>query len=203
MLRERLDWSLLNLSAIEEFLEARLINLPRLGSDHHAIMLCKDIPSRRSREVKPTRCEAAWLTHENFKTMFSCAWIAHDHSLHMAISSVRSACMNWSKSEFGDLFRRKRLLKARLTGIQNSPYYTYLQFLQDLETELLDEYHRVLHAEELFWCQKSHVEWITSRDKNTKFYHASIVIRRERNRITALQIEGMWVINPITLKEHV
>ena len=35
--------------------------------------------------------------------------------------------------------------------------------------------------------QKSLENWITSGDKNTKFYHASSIIRKGSNRIKALK----------------
>ncbi|GKU91977.1 hypothetical protein SLEP1_g5773 [Rubroshorea leprosula] len=202
-LRERLDRALFNLAGLEEFPDAKLINLPRLCSDHHPIMLNIDPPNRISRATKPPRFEAAWLTHGGFKEVFCRAWMTHDHSLPLAISAVRTACFSWNKTVFGDLFRSKRLLRARLRGIQNSPHYNHSLYLQNLEMELLEEYHKVLHAEELFWCQKSRVEWINSGDRNTRFYHASTVIRRAQNRITALKVNDSWVTDPIALKNHV
>ncbi|GLT49358.1 hypothetical protein SLA2020_229210 [Shorea laevis] len=203
ILRERLDRALFNLAGFEDFPDAKLINLPRLCSDHHPIMLNIDPPNHISRAAKPPRFEAAWLTHEGFKEVFRGAWMTQEHSLPLAINAVRNACFSWNKTVFGDLFRRKRLLRARLRGIQNSPHYNHSLSLQSLETELLEEYHRVLHAEELFWCQKSRVEWINSGDRNTRFYHASTVIRRARNCITALKISDSWVTDPTSLKTHV
>ncbi|GLT80127.1 hypothetical protein SLA2020_515820 [Shorea laevis] len=203
ILRERLDRALFNFAALEAFPDAKLLNLPRLCSDHHPIMLCIDTLQPSSRCSKPLRFEAAWLTHANFGVVFSEAWLANAHSLTMAISSVREACTQWNKNVFGDLFHKKRHLHARLTGIQNSQHYLTSQFLQSLEVELLDEYHKVLHAEELFWCQKSRHDWIASGDQNTRFYHASTIIRRGRNRISTLKIDGTWVYDPQLLKQHV
>ncbi|GLU11148.1 hypothetical protein SLE2022_279120 [Rubroshorea leprosula] len=47
------------------------------------------------------------------------------------------------------------------------------------------------------------MEWIASGDRNTAFYHASTVIRRSRNRISALKIDDVWVREPSVLKEHI
>ncbi|GKU87265.1 hypothetical protein SLEP1_g1695 [Rubroshorea leprosula] len=202
-LREKLDRALFNLSALEAYPEAKIINRPRLCSDHHPVMLCVDTSSPANRNAKPMRFEAAWLTHENFGTVFSEAWSAHSLSLPDAISSVRETCIQWNRDVFGDIFKKKRHLQARLAGIQNSQYYAISHFLQNLEVELLDEYHRALHAEELFWCQKSRQDWIASGDRNTNFYHASTIIRRGRNKISALKIGDSWVHDPADLKQHV
>ncbi|GKV23269.1 hypothetical protein SLEP1_g33018 [Rubroshorea leprosula] len=203
VLREKLDRALLNLSGFAEFPNTKLINLPRLCSDHHPIMLHIDPAAPTQQTAKPHRFEAAWLTHVDFRDIFNNAWAAHDQSLPSAINAVQTACFNWNKTVFGNIFCRKRLLQARLAGIQNSPHYHHSHFLQSLEVDLLREYHSVLHAEELFWCQKSRIEWITSSDRNTKFYHTSTVIRRARNRITALKVNDSWVTDNIALKTHV
>ncbi|GLT24835.1 hypothetical protein SLA2020_000040 [Shorea laevis] len=202
LLRERLDRALFNFEALESFPAAKVINLPRLCSDHHPILLCLDDSCSIGKHAKPFRFEAAWLTHDAFKSVFTQAWLLHASSLPNAINSVQEACFQWNREVFGNLFRHKRQLKGRLEGIQNSVHYANSSFLQNLEAELLQEYHQVLNAEELFWCQKSGIEWIASGDRNTRFYHASTIVRRSRNRISALKVDGEWVTEPAHLKQH-
>ena len=60
-----------------------------------------------------------------------------------------------------------------------------------------------MRDEELLWFQKSRVNWIESGDKNTAFYHAAVMIRRNRNKISTLKINGEWISNPAVLKSHV
>ena len=40
-------------------------------------------------------------------------------------------------------------------------------------------------------------------DRNTAYYHRSAMIRRNRNKIGSLKIEGEWCSDPKTLKNHV
>lgn len=47
-----------------------------------------------------------------------------------------------------------------------------------------------LIREEILWKQKSREAWSSSSDLNTKFFHASTVIRRYRNQITELKNKG-------------
>ncbi|GLT68417.1 hypothetical protein SLA2020_406500 [Shorea laevis] len=150
LLRERLDRALFNLRALESLPEVKVINLPRLCSDHHPVLLCLEPPIQRDRNFRPIRFEAAWLTHEDFKQTFTSAWASNSSSLTSAIKAVQEACLNWNKEIFGNLFQHKRQLRGRLEGIQNSIHFPTSRFLQDLEAELLREYHQVLHAEELF-----------------------------------------------------
>ncbi|GKV47795.1 hypothetical protein SLEP1_g54657 [Rubroshorea leprosula] len=203
VMRERLNRAVLNLSTMEEFSTAKLINLPRLCSDHHPILLNIQPNSAVRRPRGPPRFEVAWLTREDFGAVFENAWKSHNVTLARAIEETSKACFAWGKESFGDIFKQKRLLVARLTGIQNSSDYQYSVFLQKLEGELLTEYHRILHAEELFWCQKSRVEWINSGDRNTSFYHTSTIVQRNRNRITTLKIDDNWVDDDMQLRSHV
>ncbi|GLT93129.1 hypothetical protein SLE2022_109340 [Rubroshorea leprosula] len=162
--------------ALEFVPDAKVINLPWLCSDHHPILLCLDAPLTIEKHIKPTCFEAACLTHESFQVVFTNAWMAQNSAITNSIKSVHEACLQWNKDVFCNFFHRKRQLKGRLEGIQNSVHYPTSRFLQSLEVELLQEYHQALHTEELFWCQKSRVKWIASGDRNTSYYHASTVI---------------------------
>ena len=54
------------------------------------------------------------------------------------------------------------------------------------------------------WFQKSREEWICSGDRNTKFYHASTVLRRHGNKIDKLRdSNGDWMMDPNMLRRHV
>jgi hypothetical protein len=44
--------------------------------------------------------------------------------------------------------------------------------------------------EEQLWKQKSREQWLTTRDLNTKYFHASTAIRRMYNSITSLKLEN-------------
>jgi hypothetical protein len=45
----------------------------------------------------------------------------------------------WNKETFGNIFKRKKELLARLNGIQNSSSYGYSVFLDSLEKELQEK----------------------------------------------------------------
>ncbi|GKV52270.1 hypothetical protein SLEP1_g58858, partial [Rubroshorea leprosula] len=203
ILRERLDRALFNMEAKQRFLGAKLFTLPRTCSDHHPILLCLDTAAAQVPTTKPQRFEAAWLTRDGFERVFSQAWEGHSSDLKDAINATSKTCLQWGKETFGNIFRKKRLLRARLAGIQNSPAYGRSSNLQNLEKLLLLEYQQVLFEEELLWFQKSRIDWISSGDRNTSFYHMSTIMRRSRNKIGALKIDGSWTNHADTLKQHV
>ena len=73
-----------------------------------------------------------------------------------------------------------------------------------LEKKIQQELDIVLNQEELLWFQKSREEWITSGDKNTRYYHASTLAKRNRNRIDSLRLPSReWVSDPTTLENLV
>ena len=63
---------------------------------------------------------------------------------------------------------------------------------------------RVRCDEELLWFQNSREEWLSWGDRNTKFYHASTIIRRSMNKIEALKdSKGDWIADPAGLENLV
>lgn len=57
-----------------------------------------------------------------------------------------------------------------------------------------------LHREKVLWKQKSRVAWLSSSDLNTKFFHASTVIRRCCNQIAELKNQGReWIFGHSTI----
>ncbi|KAF7835215.1 reverse transcriptase [Senna tora] len=68
--------------------------------------------------------------------------------------------------------------------------------------KLWKEYKRVLEQEELLWCQKARVNWLKHGNRNSKFCHASTVIKRRRNRVNMLKKkDGDWVKEDDILKD--
>lgn len=46
----------------------------------------------------------------------------------------------------------------------------------------------------MYWGQRARIKWLNEGDKNTKFFHASVIQRRRRNRIYRIQNNrGEWV----------
>lgn len=202
ILRERLDRVLTNIDFRLLFSEAKSINLPCIHGDHHPILLDTESVPLPKKDNKPKRFVAAWLLHNDFPNIFRDAWAAGS-TTEEAIRHVQSACYDWNLLVFGNIFKRKRRLVARISGIQSSPNYGLSSFLQAKERELLTEFQSILQQEELLWFQKSRKEWIASGDRNTSYYHRSALIRRNRNKIGSLRINGEWSSDPEELKSHV
>lgn len=185
------------------FPEAKTVTLAHPHSDHHPIMFKSDAGGIPDRHLRPLRFEGAWLMRRDYQVIWENAWRGYDDDVVGAIERVTELSSEWNKNVFGNIFKRKRLLQARIKGIQNSVDYVSSGWLQNLEQVLLKDLNDVLNQEELFWYQKSRRSWIQDGDRNTKFYHLSTIMRRNRGRNRMLKIDGVWNSDPTVLSDHI
>jgi hypothetical protein len=195
---KKLDRVLCNVSWRLRFQEGFAKVLPRVQSDHHPIIVIHDGETNAGTN-RPFRFEAAWATHENFRQLLQENWIRGRDFVDL-LSNLTNNLKVWNKEVFGNIFKRKKELLARLNGIQNSPNYGYSNFLENLENELQHQLTTTLYQEECLWYQKSRGKWITDGDRNTKYYHSKTIVRRRCNKIVSLRSgAGEWIEDQETL----
>ena len=154
-------------------------------------------------KTPPFRFQAAWPLHKEFPETKRQKW-DNNKPLGTNILTLVQEIPEWNKTTFGNIFRRKRHLLARLNGLQRLLAISKAQHYINLDSKLRNELDNVLKQEEMYWFQKSREDWIRSGDLNTKFCHASAMVRRGRNQIDALKDwDGTWISNPAILKELV
>lgn len=145
-----------------------------------------------------------WFSHPDFKNFILNEWDANYGNLESNTTRLASIFSHWNFSVFGNIFKLKRRLLARITCVQNWLAIGHNRRLIKLEIKLRNELDCVLHHEKVLWFQKSRKNWIRSGDKNTWYYHASTVVRRNRNKVEALKDSNdIWVDNLSTLKNLV
>ncbi|KAL4302897.1 hypothetical protein GQ457_10G006760 [Hibiscus cannabinus] len=118
------------------------------------------------------------------------------------VAKFHSEVEIWNKEVFGHLGNRKRRLRARLRGIDRALMTKHSDYLSELAVVLRLELEVVMTQEESFWRQKACSRWVLQGDRNTKFFHTSVMTRRQVNRISALQKDdGSWCTEDAELKE--
>ncbi|XP_028800180.1 uncharacterized protein LOC114755464 [Neltuma alba] len=173
---ERLDRALGNAQFMDSFNNYLVKVCSQTAfSDHNPLSLFLDAASMAFRGIKPFRFEAMWIEHGNFL-----------------------------EEVFGLVEKKKRNILNRLKGIQQSQAYPFSSFLSKLELELQAELEFILKLEEVKWFQKARSNWITKRDRNTRYYHLKTHRRRKWNRIVSLKNDqGVWIHDNADLKSLV
>jgi hypothetical protein len=69
---------------------------------------------------KPFRFEAAWLKHDGFLPFLKQVWQPLKFALPHAREKFTGEVNLWNQEVFGNIFYRKKRLRARLAGIQRA-----------------------------------------------------------------------------------
>ncbi|KAI9070826.1 hypothetical protein K1719_047203 [Acacia pycnantha] len=92
--------------------------------------------------------------------------------------------LEWSRREFPNFRKVVEQLRKNLA----SCYEGVLTEAKLLEAEgLVRQIEDAWDKEESYWWQRSRISWLTCGDRNTKFFHTSVIQRRQRNKILRLK----------------
>eukprot|EP00253_Pinus_taeda_P020386 PITA_20386 len=169
-----------------------VLTLPFGGSDHWPIQMEASLISKPRNN--PFRFENVWLTHLDFLKNIEKWWNEETHFqgtkmflLHCMLKYIKGRLKEWNKNEFGNIFKAKGEVETNLKEI-NQILITegYTEERQELVDSLQHEWENRCLQEEIFWRQKSRVQWIKEGERNTKFFHKSTIDHRNHNRIVKL-----------------
>lgn len=60
-----------------------------------------------------------------------------------------------------------------------------------------------MSEEKTYWKQKAHIRWMTDRDRNSKFFHSSVAIRRAKLAITRIKTsDDTWLEDFFSISAH-
>lgn len=96
------------------------------------------------RNARPFRFQASWLTHNDFPKVVHKAWQHGNHFVPSSLKQVQKDAQEFNSKTFGNIFKRKRALEARMRGVQGALEHSDILNLAMLEKELHKEYNDVL-----------------------------------------------------------
>ncbi|KAG5566622.1 hypothetical protein RHGRI_002248 [Rhododendron griersonianum] len=106
------------------------------------------------------------------------------------LKKCKGALRPWSKMEFGNNVEKIKALKEHLALMQLHPF-SQEQF--DKEKQLKEELEITMLREEMYLHQRSRINWLNFGDKNSAFFHATVIQRRQRNQMSKIRDEeGHW-----------
>lgn len=176
-----------------------------VGSDHCPLILNCCIPLKKV--PYSFKFESMWCTSDSEECgdVIVSSWNSSQGgspqvALVQKLKQCKEALKPWSKRTFRNNLEKIRSLKTQLGEIQGKPY-SVENFQR--ENQIREELELTLLREEMYQHQRSRLNWIMYGDKNTAFFHATVIQRRQRNQLTKLKNnEGVWLSEEHDINEH-
>lgn len=184
----RLDRALCNTEWLSCFPQTSVTHLARIASDYAPILVNTNERAPRTHATF-FKFQAAWARHPDFNNCMQDMW-SSDNSFLESIAKTKVNLKTWNMQVFDNIERRKKRLIARIGRIQKRLDEAPNTGLIKLVKKLCSNMEETLYQEELGWFQKSREEWIHSGDRNTRFYHAAMMVRRAKQKIHKLKDEN-------------
>lgn len=170
-------------------------HLPRTRSDHHPLLV-NQLQGKTSQRFKGFYFLEAWIQHGDFRRAVEECWDPGDESMKGIMEKFKQGIMGWNRQTFGNISQKKKICKTRLHGIHRALHNHPHKAFTKLESKLMAEMNEILTQEESFRKQKARIKWTTQGERNTKYFHASMITKRRRNKITQLKNQAnRWSID--------
>ena len=163
-MKARLDRGFGNLPLLQQWGGFTSHHLVSMSSDHCPLLIENDpildgVGRGSGRRRRRFMFEEMWIQDEECGAVVSNGWNSLSREKVAAkIARVSEELNVWGKEKFGKVRRTVRELRGALDELQRLPQSADV-LEQRLEKEcLLDQ---VLEREEIMWCQRSRVQWLT------------------------------------------
>lgn len=157
-------------------------------SDHSMILLDTkyDLPKCNKRFSFDKR----WIRKEGVEEVIHEVWKCECYGTPMfkvasKIKKYRMALLKWNKQQMSNSAIRISQLKKELDALRDKKGQRDWEQWHVLKSQLDSVY----TGEEMYWSQKASNQLLKKGDKNTKFFHASVVQRQKSNRTEMLEKE--------------
>lgn len=178
---ERLDRCFANVEWCKVFPNTAVYNLPIMYSDHAPILtISKPVTVKTKR---PFKFENWWLLEEDYHDMAKNNWITSNNKpFHVRAALLAGSLKKWSKSK-RPLQQQLDIIHKDLEMLQANPIH-----LQDhnREASLIEQYDKTMTKLTEFYRQRAKRHWATIGDRNTNYFHNSVLKRRRKNRISSI-----------------
>ncbi|XP_015168371.1 uncharacterized protein [Solanum tuberosum] len=157
------------------------------------------------RHRKPFRFLKFWTENDTFTEVVRLNWCttsSHNPYLDFKenIKCMKVSLTRWSRKAYGDIFKqlliREDIMKIKEKLFEEEPFVINREVLQRAQAE----YKKYIHFEKKFWQQKTGYDWLENGDRNTRFFHSIVKVRRKRLHIQGMQNrQGDWLENYIDI----
>ncbi|CAM8948389.1 unnamed protein product [Rhodiola kirilowii] len=201
--KARLDRVLANAGWRAVFPSAKVTHITTCTSDHYMLLIDFQGYVKRHK-VHSFKFEPMWLRQKDFGDVAKEAWLnsgGDGQSLANRLYHCGEYLKRWNGKVFGQVKTKMRTLKEHLELVRMKPREESVIREEELLVSQLDEWRL---REEIFWRQRSRVEWLAEGDRNTKFFHAKASYQRKTNTIEGIQDStGKWLKEEKDIAEQI
>eukprot|EP00253_Pinus_taeda_P026347 PITA_26347 len=107
--------------------------------------------------------------------------------LHKRLKHIKIKLKEWNKKDFVNIFANKKSVEIKMQVLNQAMIAKGFDKSKSEQAEKLNlDWENLCKQEEIFWRQKSRVQWLKEGERNTRFFHRSTIANRTHNRISSI-----------------
>jgi len=108
--------------------------------------------------------------------------------LQKILKHIKIRLKDWNKNEFGNIFEAKKVVENKIQDMNQTLITEGFEGERNEQANNhQQEWEDLCKQEEIFWRQKSRVQWLKEGDRNTRFFHRSTLEHRYHNKISTIK----------------
>ena len=181
--------------------------LTKIKSDHFPLLF--EFKNEDIQFVSQFKFLKMWVAHEDCINIVKNSWNISVigcpmYVLNEKLKHLKLALKHWNINVFGNVHDQVKDAKLKVDHIQeenDNNGHSDILMQQEKDVQLILE--QALNVEELFWQQKSRVQWHCEGDRNTSYFHRLAKIKNASNLITSIKDGDTMLTDPKDISEHI
>lgn len=108
--------------------------------------------------------------------------------LQKRLKHIKLQLKDWNKNEYGNIFEEKKSIEDKIEELNQTLITEGFDIVRsDQATKYHQTWEKLCKQEEIFWRQKSRVQWLKEGERNNRFFHKSTMVNRAHNKIALIK----------------